>query len=122
MLNFLVADVSVVPIPNDHAGELPRAYIVKSALAKNLDDNEIKDQLHAEVNTQFAQYTRLAGGIIFVDALPKTASGKVQRALVKQMAKDAYVASKKALALQVLQSSIQIFEFDSEDEEEHSEP
>lgn len=117
-LNRLVADVTVVPIPDEMAGELPRAYIVKSPAAEGLGDSEIQGELHALVNEKFPTYKRLAGGIGFVSAIPKTVSGKVRRNLMKQMARDHYEATKKARELELVRASMQVFTYDTDDEDE----
>lgn len=41
---------------------------------------------------QFADYKRLRGGVYFVDSMPLTASGKVLRRRVKEMAIEFYEA------------------------------
>lgn len=117
-LNRLVADVTVVPIPDEMSGELPRAYIVKSPSAEGLGDSEIQNELHALVNEKFPTYKRLAGGIGFVSAIPKTVSGKVRRNLMKQMARDHYEATKKARELESVRASMQVFTYDTDDEDE----
>ena len=115
-LNRLVADVTVVPIPDEMAGELPRAYVVKSPAAKELGDSEIQNELHALVNEKFPTYKRLAGGIGFVSAIPKTVSGKVRRSIMKQMAKDHYKATKKARELESVPASMQVFTYDTDED------
>lgn len=114
-LHRLVADVTVVPIPDEMAGELPRAYVVKSPAAKELEDNEIQNELHSLVNETFPTYKRLAGGISFVPVIPKTVSGKVRRNIMKQMARDHYDATKKARKLESLQASMQVFTYDTDE-------
>ncbi len=119
LLHPIVADASVVPIPSESSGELPRAYIVKSQAFKSGDDKVVKEQLRTYVNEAFAQYKRLDGGIEFVDSLPKTASGKTQRSVVKGMARASFEASKKVT--ESLQNKahivVQVFEFDSDEED-----
>lgn len=112
-----VADVTVVPIPNDVAGELPIAFIVRSPPGKEEDEDDLKNKLHDFCNTELADFKRLAGGIEFVDALPKSAAGKTKRGDMKQRAKDLYEASKPKAAPVVLQT----FEFDSDDDDSDDE-
>jgi acyl-CoA synthetase (AMP-forming)/AMP-acid ligase II len=113
-----IADVTVVSIPNEAAGELPIAFIVKSPEAKARSDRELKDEIHEFVAQELADFKRLAGGIEFVDSLPKTAAAKTQRGTMKQRAKAIYEANlKKAAAPAVVQS----FEFDSDDDSEDDE-
>ncbi|POR34541.1 Putative 4-coumarate--CoA ligase 1 [Tolypocladium paradoxum] len=106
-----VADVTVVPIPNDSAGELPIAFIVRSPAGKEEDENAVRDKIHEFVNGELADYKRLAGGIEFLDTLPKSASGKTKRGEMKARAKAIFEANKARAAPAVIQS----FEFDSDD-------
>lgn len=120
----LVADVAVIPVPNQFAGELPRAYIVKSEAANGKDNSAVKDELNAAVNGTFASYKRLAGGIEFLDVMPKTASGKVQRGLLKEQAKASVEAAKVAAEKPVNGNggangnAAQLYEFDSDSDED----
>jgi acyl-coenzyme A synthetase/AMP-(fatty) acid ligase len=118
--NFLlrhpqVESAVVVPVPDDDAGELPMAFIVKSktAAGKGLDDEILKLKLHAQVNSSFAPQKRLAGGIEFVEAIPKTGSGKVQRKVLKSWARD-IVEERRAPVAQI--PNVAVFNFDSDDE------
>ncbi|KAL5042611.1 hypothetical protein BDW71DRAFT_189816 [Aspergillus fruticulosus] len=118
MLSPMITDVSVVPYPNEAAGELPCAYIIKAEAFKDADDEAIRKKLHEYVDSAFPAFKRLAGGIEFVDALPKTPSGKTQRKVLKDMAKAAYEASKKVIRKveETTPVVVQVFDFDSEDE------
>lgn len=71
-----VKDCVVIPIPNTEAGEVPRAYVV-------LQDDKV-GEVSAETVQNFvkdraAPYKQLRGGVIFVDSVPKSASGKLLR-------------------------------------------
>ena len=68
-----VADVAVIGVPHDTAGEAPRAFIVPTA-------KEVTEESIAEfLKERLAKYKQLKGGIVFLEALPKTATGKVLR-------------------------------------------
>lgn len=71
-----IADVAVIGIPDERAGELPRAYIVpKNNSVSAQDINEfLKDQVSA--------HKQLKGGIEFVESIPKSASGKCLRRVI----------------------------------------
>jgi 4-coumarate--CoA ligase len=76
-----VDSAAVVGIWSDAAAsELPRAYVVLNSpprsdvAAKNLS-GEIEDFVAKLV----ANYKRLRGGVVFLDALPKNSTGKVLR-------------------------------------------
>jgi 4-coumarate--CoA ligase len=74
-----VADTAVIGIPDDEVGELPKAYIVLKADQK-IEALEIADWLAERV----APTKKLRGGIEFIDAIPKNASGKILRRVLKE--------------------------------------
>lgn len=87
LTNELVADVAVIQIEDEVSGELPRAYIV----LKDPDSagEEIKTQIYEWVKEKVVPYKRLDGGIVFTDAIPKSASGKILRRLLRdELAKE----------------------------------
>lgn len=79
--NPLVNDAAVIQIPDDGSGELPRAYIVLKDPSLATDDT--KSEIYEWVKERVAPYKRLNGGIIFRDAVPKSASGKILRRLLR---------------------------------------
>ena len=68
-----VMDVAVIGIPNERAGEVPRAYVVK----KSEDLQELT--IINSIAWQLSKHKHLAGGVEFVDAIPKSAAGKILR-------------------------------------------
>ncbi|KAL3874681.1 hypothetical protein ACJMK2_037659 [Sinanodonta woodiana] len=73
-----VQDVAVIGMPDDRAGELPRAYIVTKPNAKVSAEEILK---YVEENV--AAYKKLRGGVEFIPEIPKTASGKILRRVLK---------------------------------------
>ena len=71
MTHASVVDAAVIGRPDVRTGETPVAY-VKSRC--ELDPEELKSWIAARV----VEYKRL-GDIVFCDAIPKTASGKILR-------------------------------------------
>ena len=69
-----VADVAVIGIPHERFGEAPRAYVVKSSNSKITEDEIIKF-----VAENAAPYKQLVGGVEFIEAIPKSNSGKILR-------------------------------------------
>jgi acyl-coenzyme A synthetase/AMP-(fatty) acid ligase len=114
-----IADVCVVPLPHDVAGELPLAFIVRSPLGKEEDERTVKQKIHEFVNAQVADYKHLAGGIEFLEILPKSASGKTKRGEMKERAKKMAVLSKAKDTPKVLQ--VYVYETSSDDDSEHDE-
>jgi 4-coumarate--CoA ligase len=87
LTNDLVNDAAVIQIPDEESGELPRAYIV---LKDDIDGDkdEIKDAIYEWMKERVAPYKRLDGGIIFTDVIPKSASGKILRRILRDQVKE----------------------------------
>ena len=74
----LTSDVAVIGIPDPLKGEVPRAYIVLKPDVKEPKDI-CQKEINDFINEHVAEYKRLAGGIEFIDAIPKSAAGKILR-------------------------------------------
>jgi len=87
-----VMNAAVVPKPDPERGALVKAYVVIAPeyIAAHADSMLAKDQFHAEltlalqvhVKGQLAPY-EYPKEIEFVDALPMTTTGKVQRRVLR---------------------------------------
>jgi acyl-CoA synthetase (AMP-forming)/AMP-acid ligase II len=66
-----VADVAVIPSPDEAAGEVPKAFIVLKGEAS-------PDELMAFVADRVAPYKKIRR-LEFVDTIPKSAAGKILR-------------------------------------------
>ena len=64
-------------MPDDEAGELPRAYVVPqdTPAGRSLTEHDVVTYVNARV----APHKKLRGGCVFTDAVPKSASGKLLR-------------------------------------------
>ena len=60
-------------IPDERAGEVPRAYVVKSE--ENLEENDVKEHIAKALS----KHKHLVGGVEFVKEIPKSAAGKILR-------------------------------------------
>lgn len=69
-----VADVAVVGVPDPLAGEVPRAFVVLKPKQK-LTDKDVCDL----VAQKLTRYKHLDGGVVFLDAIPRNAAGKIMR-------------------------------------------
>jgi len=79
-----VADCTVIPVPDDDAGELPKAYVVKSKSVSPEDsDAVLKREIQKHVEKNKARHKWLKGGVEFIDVIPKSPSGKILRRLLK---------------------------------------
>jgi acyl-CoA synthetase (AMP-forming)/AMP-acid ligase II len=82
----MVNDVAVIQIEDEESGELPRAYIVlKEACDKSHE--EMEQEIYEWVKERVAPHKRLDGGIVFTDLIPKSASGKILRRVLRDALK-----------------------------------
>jgi len=72
-----IIDATVIPVEDDEAGEIPRAYVVK-AENSNMSEREVQEYVASKV----APHKKLRGGVVFAESIPKTASGKILRRLI----------------------------------------
>ncbi|KZS10135.1 4-coumarate--CoA ligase 3 [Daphnia magna] len=70
-----VAEAAVIGIPDEQAGELPRAYVVKKAGMDSVSEAEVA----AYVNSKVSAHKQIKGGIQFCMAIPKNNMGKILR-------------------------------------------
>ena len=68
-----IADAAVIGVTNDEGEEVPKAYVVKQAGAELTEDEVIEF-----VAGQVAPYKKVRK-VQFIDAIPKSASGKILR-------------------------------------------
>lgn len=77
-----VSDVIVIPVADEEAGEIPRAYVVKKeSSAGDVSEEDIVKF----VNDKVSPFKRLRGGVVFVKEVPKSASGKLLRRVQIEM-------------------------------------
>ncbi|KAG7157935.1 4-coumarate--CoA ligase 3-like 4 [Homarus americanus] len=74
-----VVEVGVVGVPDERLGEAPRAYVVTSAPTTETDIKEF-------VKLKLAPHKHLAGGVVFINEIPKSATGKLLRKELKKTA------------------------------------
>ncbi|TVY53909.1 Acyl-CoA ligase easD [Lachnellula cervina] len=85
-----VADCAVIPIPDDAAGEIPKAFVVKSS-SVGLEENDrmVARDIAKHVEEHKARHKWLKGGVEFLDVIPKSPSGKILRRLLRDKEKEA---------------------------------
>ncbi|KAH8202033.1 hypothetical protein TruAng_003788 [Truncatella angustata] len=72
-----ILDCAVVGILSaDHVTELPRAYVVGRNGRK---ESVLGEEIYNLVRSRLVSYKKLAGGVTFLERIPRTPSGKVQR-------------------------------------------
>lgn len=78
-----IHDAAVIGVNKDGVGEVPRAFIVRSR------DPSVRrltgEQVYNFARQHLAKYKSLDGGVVFVEEIPRTASGKIQRFRLSQM-------------------------------------
>ncbi|PGH27871.1 hypothetical protein AJ80_00421 [Polytolypa hystricis UAMH7299] len=88
--NEAVDDVAVIGVESKaHGSEVPRAYIVANAKvippARRTAEEAAK--IVQWLDAKVAPYKKLRGGVRFVDEIPKSASGKILRRILKDQVK-----------------------------------
>ncbi|KAF2665467.1 phenylacetyl-CoA ligase [Microthyrium microscopicum] len=79
-----VADCCVIAVPDDRAGEVPKAYVVKSnSIGLEESERMTKREIARHVEREKSKHKWLAGGIEFIDEIPKSPSGKILRRLLR---------------------------------------
>ncbi|KAH8312644.1 hypothetical protein KR044_011858 [Drosophila immigrans] len=82
LTNEKIKDAAVIGRPDEEAGELPMAFVVKQANAQLSEDDVI-----TFVHERASPAKRIRGGVIFVDEIPKNPSGKILRRVLREMLK-----------------------------------
>jgi acyl-CoA synthetase (AMP-forming)/AMP-acid ligase II len=83
-----IVDAAVIPVLDDAAGEVPRAFVTLAPAAADEFDAEA---IAAWVAERVAPHKKLRGGVVQMvapDVIPKSASGKILRRVLVQRNKD----------------------------------
>lgn len=84
-----VRDAAVIGVPDELAGELPMAFIVKQAA-----DLLTADEVMKFIEDRVSNAKKLRGGVKFIDEIPKNPSGKILRRHLRDLAKKLNLQSK----------------------------
>lgn len=82
-----VADCAVIQVPDDSAGEVPKAFVVKAPAFADKPEDEVVKAILKHVEEHKASYKWIKGGIEFLDVVPKSPSGKILRRLLRDQEK-----------------------------------
>ncbi|BES71366.1 acyl-CoA synthetase [Marinobacter nanhaiticus D15-8W] len=82
-----VAESGVVGKPDEKRGSIIKAYVVIKSDQEPADEQALKDELQELVRRRLSTHA-FPREIEFVDELPKTPSGKIQRFVLRNRAKD----------------------------------
>jgi acyl-coenzyme A synthetase/AMP-(fatty) acid ligase len=83
-----VMDCAVIAVPDEIAGEVPKAFVVKSPAAHPHDDKAMITSIQKHVEDHKARYKWLKGGVEFIDIIPKSPSGKILRRQLRDKEKE----------------------------------
>ncbi|KAH8662127.1 hypothetical protein BX600DRAFT_382106 [Xylariales sp. PMI_506] len=83
-----VNDCTVIPVPDESAGEVPKAFVVKSAAYLSKSNEETAREICKHVEDHKSRYKWLKGGVEFIDVIPKSPSGKILRRLLKDQERE----------------------------------
>ncbi|KAF8370558.1 hypothetical protein PRIPAC_76987 [Pristionchus pacificus] len=72
-----IRDVAIVGVPHEAGGEL--VFIVKA------EENLEAEDVERVITDKLAPFKRITGGVVFLDAIPRSASGKILRRQLKEI-------------------------------------
>ncbi|KAK4624064.1 Phenylacetyl-CoA ligase epaB [Fulvia fulva] len=78
-----IVDAAVIGVPDSRGYELPRGYIVRRDVKSN---KPTADEVQTMMKEKLTDYKKLAGGVVFVEAIPKNASGKILKRILRDQA------------------------------------
>ncbi|KAL2170852.1 hypothetical protein VTG60DRAFT_4339 [Thermothelomyces hinnuleus] len=84
-----VDDCAVIAVPDERDGEVPKAFVVTPASMASRNKEEVAAEITKHVRDHKAHYKWLKGGIEFIDAIPKSPSGKILRRLLRDKEREA---------------------------------
>ncbi|KAL7267604.1 hypothetical protein RUND412_009804 [Rhizina undulata] len=88
----LVEDCAVLGVPDEYAGEVPRAFVVTKKGLTEQEKLETERVLVGYVQEKVNRAKWLKGGVEFLESVPKSASGKILRRVLR----DRFGKGKKA--------------------------
>jgi acyl-CoA synthetase (AMP-forming)/AMP-acid ligase II len=84
-----IVDAAVIGIKvqdNSTDGERPRAYVVRDPAVKDPTSVVTEADLQEWCAQRLAKYKALTGGVVFVDAVPRNAGGKLLKRVLREQA------------------------------------
>lgn len=83
-----ISDVAVIGVQDQNEADVehPRAFIVRSPSGGSLTEATILDYC----KKRLAKYKALTGGVVFLDALPRNATGKLLKRALRDMVKSEF--------------------------------
>jgi acyl-CoA synthetase (AMP-forming)/AMP-acid ligase II len=82
-----IVDAAVIGVKvQDTDGERPRAYVVRDPAVKDPTSVVTEADLQEWCAQRLAKYKALTGGVVFVDAVPRNAGGKLLKRILREQA------------------------------------
>lgn len=79
----------MIQVPDEASGEVPKAFVVKSSsIGLEENDRAVARDIAKHVEKHKARYKWIAGGVEFIDEIPKSPSGKILRRLLRDKEKE----------------------------------
>ncbi|CAL1711282.1 unnamed protein product [Somion occarium] len=89
-----IVDVAVIGINSEKdATELPRAYVVHAKAIRGDAARQFGKEVQKWIQSRVARHKYLRGGVIVIDAIPKSAAGKILRRELRELAKKEILSS-----------------------------
>ena len=76
----------MIGVPDDRAGDLPKAFVVKKANHEITEEEIVK-----YIEERVAPHKNLRGGVEFIDKIPRSLSGKILRRELKEKVTAAFL-------------------------------
>lgn len=87
-----IVDCAVIGLKLHPDHESPRAYVVRKP-GSDLTEEEVK----SIISTKLASYKALTGGVVFVNEIPKSPSGKILKRILREQVEDELKRSRPRL-------------------------
>lgn len=79
-----INDAAVIGVKSSNGDdELPRGYVVRKP---GEGDGLSVDEIHEYMAQRLSGYKRLTGGLVFLESIPKTPSGKILKRVLREQA------------------------------------
>ncbi|KAH7142096.1 hypothetical protein EDB81DRAFT_797868 [Dactylonectria macrodidyma] len=88
-----VSDCAVIQTYHERSGEVPKAFVVRSKDSAGKSELQTARSICEHVEKHKARYKWLAGGVEFVDAIPKNPTGKILRRHLREKERKARKAN-----------------------------
>lgn len=79
----------MIQVPDDRSGEVPKAFVVKASAYASNPEGELTRAILKHVEEHKAPYKWIKGGVEYLEAVPKSPSGKILRRLLRDKEKAA---------------------------------